>query len=285
MPQRCVALLLVVFAALASGCAHSPGTFRPYAGLTYHIETRYQPAMRLFVAEVDLRNPRVHVRVLPGGPDPDGPGKWETVLTRPTKIAVRERLDLVVNGDFFSARKTNSAKVPNAKLSSDMWAVVAGPAVTDGKAWADAVSERPCLVVHKNKKVDIEMLAHGTPDDWEVIAGNIILVKDGVVVSRPSKTINPRTAVGIDAKGRTLIILVVDGRQPGVSIGLSDADMGAEMLRLGCRQALNLDGGGSSVMAVRDPATGQMRILNIPSDGHERPVADILGISVDSRRH
>jgi exopolysaccharide biosynthesis protein len=53
------------------------------------------------------------------------------------------------------------------------------------------------------------------------------------------------------------------------------------MLRLGCNEALNLDGGGSSVMAVRDPASGQMKILNAPTDGHERAVANVLGISVD----
>jgi exopolysaccharide biosynthesis protein len=96
-----------------------------------------------------------------------------------------------------------------------------------------------------------------------------------------SKTRNPRTAVGLDASGTKLIILVVDGRKPGVSIGMGYEEMGAEMARLGCHQALNLDGGGSSVMAVRDPSNGEMRILNVPSDGHERPVANTLGISVN----
>ena len=53
------------------------------------------------------------------------------------------------------------------------------------------------------------------------------------------------------------------------------------MLRLGCKDAINLDGGGSSVMAVRDAATGAMKILNQPTDGHERAVADVLGIVID----
>jgi exopolysaccharide biosynthesis protein len=71
----------------------------------------------------------------------------------------------------------------------------------------------------------------------------------------------------------------VDGRRPGVAIGMSYDEEAALMLRLGCQQALNLDGGGSSVMAIRNPA-GEYQILNTPSDGHERPVADVLGISV-----
>jgi len=42
---------------------------------------------------------------------------------------------------------------------------------------------------------------------------------------------------------------------------------------------LNLDGGGSSVLAVRDAGTGKMTMLNVPTDGRERPVANVLGIS------
>jgi exopolysaccharide biosynthesis protein len=75
--------------------------------------------------------------------------------------------------------------------------------------------------------------------------------------------------------------MVVDGRKPGIAIGMNYEELAAEMIRLGCRDALNLDGGGSSVMAVRDAATGGMKILNAPTDGRERAVADVLGISVD----
>jgi len=52
------------------------------------------------------------------------------------------------------------------------------------------------------------------------------------------------------------------------------------MLKYGCTQAINLDGGGSSVLAIRDPRSHKMQILNHPSDGRERSVANVLGISV-----
>jgi hypothetical protein len=261
--------------------ANAAETNNPYSGIACHIEIRTNPPMRLFVAEVDLTDPHVHVRVAPGGPDPDGPGKWQTTLMRPTKVAVREGFDLVVNGDFFDARGIKDAEGAKSKFTSDIWALVEGPAVSDGRAWSTATSNRPCLVVHKDKTVDFEMLAHAKPDDWEVIAGNVMLVQDGVIVPHRSKTRNPRTAVGLDVKGTKLVILVVDGRKAGVSVGMSYAEMAAEMLRLGCHEALNLDGGGSSVMAVRDPISDQMHILNTPSDGRERAVANTLGISVD----
>jgi exopolysaccharide biosynthesis protein len=56
--------------------------------------------------------------------------------------------------------------------------------------------------------------------------------------------------------------------------------LATEMQRLGCKEAINLDGGGSSVMAVRDAATGAMKILNQPTDGRERAVADVLGVGL-----
>ncbi len=65
-----------------------------------------------------------------------------------------------------------------------------------------------------------------------------------------------------------------------MATGLDYEELGAEMIKLGCQRAVNLDGGGSSVMAVRDRATGAYRILNAPTDGHERPVANALGVTL-----
>ena len=76
-------------------------------GIFIHFETRTNPPTHFFVAVVDLKNPKLHLRVSRGGPDPDGDGKWQTTLMEPTKIAEREHFDFVVNGDFFIARGVN----------------------------------------------------------------------------------------------------------------------------------------------------------------------------------
>jgi hypothetical protein len=275
------ALWLLLNVAVVRSTAAEPAPSHPFPGIACRLETRPEPPMRWLVAEVDLTNPRVRVRVAPGGPDPDGPGRWQTTLMRPTQIAAREGFDLVVNGDFFDARGIKDLEGSNATYRAEIWGAACGPAVTDGKVWSTCASNRPCLVVHKNRKVTIEMLDHPAPDDWEVVAGNTLLVQDGVAVPHQSKTRHPRTAVGLDAAETKLVILVVDGRKPGVAVGMNYEELTAEMLRLGCRQALNLDGGGSSVMAVRDPAGGAFRLLNEPTDGHERAVANVLGITVD----
>lgn len=88
---------------------------------------------------------------------------------------------------------------------------------------------------------------------------------------------NPRTAVALANNGRRLFLVTIDGRQPGYSVGMSLAEE-AELLRsLGATDALNLDGGGSTALALMSGAG--VRLANHPSDKEgERPVANMLGI-------
>lgn len=280
-----VLILGVVAAALPLRLqAEISATNHPFAGLAVYSETRTNPPTRLFVAEVDLTNPQVRLRVSRGGPDPDGEGEWQTTLMQPTKIAARERFDLVVNGDFFKARGIKDAEGTNSQYRSSIWSLVEGPAVTDGVTWSTSSNPRPCFVVHTNHCVSIENITKPDANAWEVISGNTVLVKDGKAVPHANKVRHPRTVVGFNAAKTKLVLLVVDGRKPGVAIGMSYDELAQEMLRLGCHGALNLDGGGSSVMAVRETNTGGYHILNQPTDGRERAVANVLGVVVETKR-
>jgi hypothetical protein len=79
---------------------------------------------------------------------------------------------------------------------------------------------------------------------------------------------NPRTLAGVTATGE-LLLVTVDGRRPGFSAGMTLAEAARLMRDLGARDALNLDGGGSTAMIVRG------RVVNRPSDrGGERAVGD-----------
>ena len=81
---------------------------------------------------------------------------------------------------------------------------------------------------------------------------------------------NPRTLAGVRADG-TLLLVTVDGRAPGWSAGMTLGQAARLMRSLGARDALNLDGGGSTTMTVR----GQ--VVNRPSDRvGERPVSNGL---------
>ncbi len=79
---------------------------------------------------------------------------------------------------------------------------------------------------------------------------------------------HPRTAAGVDAQGN-LLLVTVDGRAKW-SQGASLAEMAAIMKRLGAVNAMNFDGGGSTTMVIGGS------VVNSPSDGRERPVADGL---------
>lgn len=84
---------------------------------------------------------------------------------------------------------------------------------------------------------------------------------------------NPRTMVGVDAHHR-LLLATVDGRQPGFSAGMTLGEEARFMRSLGAVDAMNLDGGGSTAMAIRG------RLVNSPSDSTgERPVGDVLEVS------
>ena len=90
-----------------------------------------------------------------------------------------------------------------------------------------------------------------------------------------------RTAIGIKADG-TVVMLMVDGRQAPYSVGMTMAEVGAAMEALGCEQAVNLDGGGSSTFATQregEPETEDSAGLTLrcrPSDGYERRVSNTL---------
>jgi hypothetical protein len=81
---------------------------------------------------------------------------------------------------------------------------------------------------------------------------------------------HPRTAIGVLGDGRVLL-LVVDGRRPSHSLGMTLLEIAAELRRLGAVEAMNLDGGGSSVLVAGG------RVVTVPSEETgERAVADAL---------
>src|SRR4051812_15741923 len=209
-------LLLSIFASCAR--ADFPGE-KPYPGITYHSETRKDPAMKLFWVEIDVADPHVSLRVSAGGPDPDGEGKFQTTLMPTSAIAQRDHFDLAVNGDFFQAQKNEGGFAIPGGYKLNQWALVEGAAVSDGKVWSKALRARPALVVRAGGKVAIEQVAVPEADLQQVISGMPMLVAKGKAVKNDNPAKHPRTAVGVDEKGTKLIILVVDGRNPGVSEG------------------------------------------------------------------
>ncbi len=122
----------------------------------------------------------------------------------------------------------------------------------------------------------------------ETVGGRGVLLIDSVVGADVDKEgnagfqgLNPRTAAGIARVGTSqrLLLAVIDGRQPGYSVGMTLRQTAELLQSLGAQRAINLDGGGSSAMVVRDHATGALRVRNRPSDPTgERPVGNALAV-------
>jgi exopolysaccharide biosynthesis protein len=79
---------------------------------------------------------------------------------------------------------------------------------------------------------------------------------------------HPRSAIGWN--GQYYFLVEVDGRQASLSVGMTLAELAACLARLGCEEAMNLDGGGSATLWF----AGAVR--NRPCDGHEREIANAL---------
>ena len=271
-PRRCLSVPILLLSALSLHAAAAPAL--PGEGLTYELQEIKDPPQRLHWLIVDLTNPRWKTQVSAGGADPDGQGDWQTTLMRPSAVAARERFDIAVNGDFFNVKRDPIA--PNFRV--DQWATVAGPAMSAGRAWASASNPRPCLVVDQEGKLSIAMHARAPSNATAVIAGNVLLVKDGKPPRFENEARHPRTVVGLDKDAKRLLLLVVEGRNPAKAVGMSYAELSTVLINRGCHHALNLDGGGSTTLVIRDRESRELKVVNSPTDGRERPVASVLGL-------
>lgn len=131
-------------------------------------------------------------------------------------------------------------------------------------------------VLRKGQRIDLKLSGGNLwKGAYQAISGpDAVLTKGAVTVSSFVKETNyPSTLVGAKADG-TVVMAQVDGRNVGGSYGLSAKQAGQYMKSLGCVNALLLDGGGSSEMVAG--TSGQLQILNHPSDGAERRIGTCL---------
>jgi hypothetical protein len=210
------------------------------------------------------------------GDDPDGDGPAEAQLTSPRVMATR--------AGFAAAVNTNPWVMVPATLHGHRTPYVAGAgcditgwAVCDGRQQSAPQAGHWAFWLDDQRRAQLD----AEPKDGsaqQAVAGFGGLIRRGDILPAPSDVRHPRTALGLDAEGRWLTLAVVDGRQKGYSEGMSERELAEFMAELSCADAINLDGGGSSVMLLED-ATGRLEIKNRPSDAMgSRPVPVMLGV-------
>ena len=300
LPKR---LFAAVFAALlAGGCASTAETDwrsemwkRPVTlrrGVTIRAYALDKPRMmKAYVVRVDLAVPGLGFTATEraanwGETMPDYTnGTWivdtkrETVadfLTRRRKEG--RNVEIAVNASGWGP--WSGAACDTAYATLHRWALSDGTVVSHGKKPRGGIY----FTVGKDGAAAIRRIsAYAVKDLSIALYSTRHILQDG----RPTPEtenhheVHPRTAFGVTADGKTLVLLVVDGRQPGYSEGATRLDLAEMLLREGCADGVNMDGGGSSSLVLWDGKSGRPTMVNRHADGYVRRTAMNLGITFD----
>ena len=288
-------LALALLAGLAAPAPAETTITHPWPGITLEQAVWTDPPMHFFIATVDLTNPRIKLKVSPGGTDPQMTPPWQTTLMPLSEIARRDGLYVAVNGNLFDAKDYQLLFGHNFYYFKGNWAKVNGWAMSDGVPFwtGPKMPGFPTMVVHTDGHITFGDFEHLPADSWQVVSGIWQILADGKITFGQDSAFGglgepaPHSAVGLDRAGKTLFLFTVDGRRDDYSIGMGIHQIGRELLARGAWNALILDGGGSATMVMRDPH-GSVNVLNRPSDGHDLPmdlsvercVANALGVIV-----
>lgn len=208
------ALLLLVIASCARQPAASPlgadESFLNDHGIRYWLIVRDQPRpLRMHHLRIDLSNPRIELAAGLAA-DPDGAGPATAALEPPMSIAQRMHAVAMVNANPWQStldekgqRSTNwheGMAVEALGLSADEGRIRSRPAAGHCEFWVDGRGR-----AHVGPPPELESVDEG-------VAGFTQIIGDGKLLPEPGGPIHPRTALGVDAAGRYLYLMVVDGR-------------------------------------------------------------------------
>lgn len=245
-----------------------------FSGVEYARKVQLSPRpMIIHVITIDTRANGLRFLVTP----PDDKGGQYPLRARTTSQFLQEfGLQVAINGDGFSPWWSHSPidYYPHAGDPVQP----RGDTVSRGTVYS--ISSEPVPTLYISSRNQMSFIAPSKL--FNAISGSGMLVRGGdLIPGLDNSTVQPRTAIGYSINGRYLYLVVVDGRQPFYSEGITLYELAHLMLTLGAKYAMNLDGGGSSTMVVVGQ-DGRSRVLNSPIDnyipGRERPVANHLGI-------
>ena len=169
----------------------------------------------------------------------------------------------------FGSMEMTVAETPHVKGSTS---IPAGSYILSGHG--TAATFVASLTQGEKITINTQMkLGDNTIVPTQLAGGQPMILSGGQVLSTESAldhltALNPRTAVGYDATGTKLVLLVVDGRS-SASQGCVSKVLADIMREVGCTEAMNFDGGGSSALYTK-----VLGVRNDPSDGKERAVTN-----------
>ena len=304
------ALVLTVAALAGPAAVRGWQATQPYVGVSYIDRTVTEPRpLRMHVVQIDLGAPGIRFKVSPPG------GDREVIRQSTLDFLTQERAQIAINGHYFlpfpSEDRTawviglgaSEGRVFSAfEIPEQNYALVAfAPAINiDRDNHASIVNYDPAYSDHRHVREKVPL--------WNVVAGSSQIVTGGAVTvplyrddnhfdadldpggpnnysnAKPwADATTARTAIGLSQDRRTLTLFTVDVR--GGSEGMRLSEVANVLVRdFGVFDALNLDGGGSTTMAMADPLGGKPFVANTSSDNPlGRAVATSLAVFANRR--
>jgi len=277
----------------------------PFAGITHivRVETVPRP-IRMHIIQIDLSAPGLQFTL--SSPS----GSREVVRETTSAFLTRQRAQIAINAHFFlpfPSTDTEAWVIGLAASEGRVFSAFEAPQ----QSYA-LVADAPALNIDRQNRASIVHRDTTQPDGlhvlepvelWTTVAGAAQIVTDGAVTipvyrdgSHPNAALTPggprdysnanswydvvtaRSAIGLSRDNRTLTMLTVDARDG--SDGMRVGEVATLLAKdYGVWNALNLDGGGSTSLAMADPATGAVSLVNTSSDNPAgRSVATSLAV-------
>jgi hypothetical protein len=278
---------------------------RPFVGVTTITRTENTPRyLRMHIVQIDLNAPGIHFKLTGPG------GTMETVRNTTVGFLSEEHAQIAVNAHFFLPFPSTSSDAMLIGLAASNGNVYSA-FETPVQSYA-IIANAPALDIDQSNRVSV---VHRNPDFsdgkhvlesvmlWTVLSGSAQIVTDGVKTipiykdeGHPDGLLTPggaveydntkswyniltaRTAIGIARDNKTLVIFTVD-RATG-SFGMTVGEVADILIRdYSVVNALNLDGGGSTTLAMENPSTHVGELVNVSDDIlHGRYVGSNLAV-------
>jgi hypothetical protein len=278
---------------------------RPFLGVTSILREETTPRqLRLHVLQIDLTAPGIRFELTPPG------GSLETVRRTTLEFLRDEHAQIAINSHFFLPYPSTNPEAMLVGLAASNGNVYSGfESPTQSYA---ILTDAPAINIDRSNHMEIVHRDPGFGDGkhvrenvmlWNALSGSAQIVTNGVKTIPVYKdaqhpdglltpggpgdysnlnswydALNARTAIGLTRDGRTLVLFTVD--RAGGSLGMTVGEVADVLIRdYAVINALNLDGGGSTTLAMENPATHAAVVVNNSSDNPDgRSVGSNLAI-------
>jgi exopolysaccharide biosynthesis protein len=295
MPCR-VRMMLFMVALAVSGCISelrgSQIVQHPYMGITYITRTDTSPRNEtMHIVEVDLTAPGISFELTPPG------GTLETVRQTTLGFLNQVNAQVAVNSHFFLPFPSSDPNAmliglaaSNGNVYSSFEAPVQSYAIVTNAPAINIDASNHASIVHDNTSFPDGKHVQENVTLWNTLAGSAQIVTNGVKTiptyadaQNPGGLLTPggpasysnsnswynltnaRTVIGLSQDDQTLVVFTVDNA--GGSRGMTLPEIASLLISdYGVYNALNLDGGGSTTLAMQNPATHVGQIVNVSSD-------------------